>query len=490
MRRIWSLTTAIISGTLLALAGVTSALAATPETVDFYISAPNVLNTFAPGAVVETFDSAAFPANSACPTSWPTVGTISVSGSGTGCRINNANSFGGATAGAGSTPVTRPSGSGTRYVSVGSNSTVTLTLNQAETYLGFWWSAGDANNSVKLYSGGTGGRLVGSFSTASLVTMLNGGVGTVTAMDGTVHTTCDYYGNPVLTTSTCGGGREPFAYVHLVATGGLNFDTIVFSQGSSGGFEFDNMAISRFVTPPEELISFPPNLVPGSAVQQASTCTPFSSSLDWTASNFATAPTFSVSPALPSGFNMNPASGEFAGTATSAASLTTYTMTATAGSQSKSSTFTFEVNDIGNTPCATPPSPMLVASNTPLIAGACASYQSGIDWIAADFSGTPTFAISPGLPAGLNFNPATGEFSGTPTDTSAMTTYTVTATHDSESAQGTFQFKIVADKCLPNTGIDSHQSLLLTGGALAAVLLGSLVLFVTRKPAANRWPRR
>ncbi len=476
--RIRNLVMAFIAGIAMVLGSVSAAQAATPETVDFYLSGPNVMNTFTNGAIVETFDT--FTAGTACPTTWPTVGTITVSGSGAGCRIKNADAFGGATAGVGSAAVTRPSGNGTKYVSVETNSTVTLSLNQAETYLGFWWSAGDARNSIKLYSGGTGGRLVGTFSTASLVTMLNGGSGTIRALDGTTYDTCDYYGNPVRTSATCGGGREPFAYVHLVATGGLNFDTIVFSQGSGGGFEFDNMAIARFVAPDESLISFPPDLRPGHSSQAATTCEPFVSSLDWTASNFASAPTFSITPALSSDFTFDADSGEFAGTPTATLSQTTYTVTATAGSQSKQATFTFAVT--GTTPCPNPPQPFLVASNTPLLTDTCGLYTSGLDWIANGFTAAPTFAISPSLPGAFTFDATTGEFSGTPTTNLSRTTYTVTATNGSEQASGTFDFEVDVTNCaapepIPNTGLSFG---VLPVFALGLIGLGTLIAVASR----------
>ena len=44
------------------------------------------------------------------------------------------------------------------------------------------------------------------------------------------------------------------------------------------------------------------------------------------------------------------------------------------------------------------------------------------------------YSISPGLPAGLNLNSSTGEISGTPTETSGQTTYTVTAGNSYGSA--------------------------------------------------------
>ena len=47
------------------------------------------------------------------------------------------------------------------------------------------------------------------------------------------------------------------------------------------------------------------------------------------------------------------------------------------------------------------------------------------------------YSISPNLPAGLNFNPTTGEISGTPTAISSNTTYTITATNSGGSSTTT-----------------------------------------------------
>lgn len=47
-----------------------------------------------------------------------------------------------------------------------------------------------------------------------------------------------------------------------------------------------------------------------------------------------------------------------------------------------------------------------------------------------------SFSISPSLPAGLNFNQATGEITGTPTVLSDRTTYEVIGTNDLGSTKG------------------------------------------------------
>lgn len=360
---------------LTALAVALVAMGLTPVTVEasnptlnFYIAPPTVQNTYVSGAEVATFNSYSL---GSCPTAWASdsstsIGTITT----TGCTISAAGTYGGATLNASGAQLSRPSGNGTNYASISSNKSLTLTLDEPETYLGFWWSAGDSSNSVKLYSGGTSGTLVGTFTTATLVTMLNGGVGSVTAINGTSYNSCEYFGNPVTTTSRCGNlsGTEPFAYVHLIGSNGLSFDTLVFSQGNSGGFEFDNMAIARAVNSPDPtLISFPAELNAGNPSQTASTCSAFTSNFAWTASNFSGSPVYSITPALPVGLSLNTANGTVSGTPTAASVQTSYTVTAASGNQSATKSVTLSVTDAGNLPCPTPtPTPVaLPATGNP-----------------------------------------------------------------------------------------------------------------------------
>jgi glucose/arabinose dehydrogenase len=52
------------------------------------------------------------------------------------------------------------------------------------------------------------------------------------------------------------------------------------------------------------------------------------------------------------------------------------------------------------------------------------------------------FSVTPSLPAGLAFNAATGEVTGTPTAESALTKYTVRATRDGRGALATFVLRV------------------------------------------------
>ncbi len=119
-----------------------------------------------------------------------------------------------------------------------SSAPVTLTLNAPADYFGFWWSAGDANNGITLYSSGT---KLAHLSTADISNLLSGQK--VTALNGQQYNSSQYYCNPNNTSQDC---SEPFAYVNLVATG-LTFDTIVFdnSNTTGTGFESDNHTVAN-----------------------------------------------------------------------------------------------------------------------------------------------------------------------------------------------------------------------------------------------------
>jgi hypothetical protein len=60
----------------------------------------------------------------------------------------------------------------------------------------------------------------------------------------------------------------------------------------------------------------------------------------------------------------------------------------------------------------------------------------------AGFTGTVTYSISPNLPAGLEFDTATGVVSGTPTTAQASANYTVTASDGSSTATATISIGI------------------------------------------------
>ena len=122
------------------------------------------------------------------------------------------------------------------YVSVGAQSgqlSATLALNGPQSYFGFWWSAADSENEISFYSGGVNGTKVGDFTSAQAFASL---------------TDPNYFGNP--NTNPRQDAGEKFAYFNFVGTGGSTFDTVVFSNLSTGtGFETDNWSVAAVPEP-------------------------------------------------------------------------------------------------------------------------------------------------------------------------------------------------------------------------------------------------
>ncbi len=168
---------------------------------------PGVQSTSVSGVTTETFDGLSSgyfggPLTTA-------VGTISSSG-----RITAANRYGGA-------------GGVGKYLSLGyasGSETSLLTLNGAQSYFGFWWSAADAGNQVQFLSGGS---VIGSLDPATTLAALSS----------------QYFGNP--NDNFLGQDRgEKFVYVNAYGTKGTKIDQVRFSNVLRGtGFEMDNFSV-------------------------------------------------------------------------------------------------------------------------------------------------------------------------------------------------------------------------------------------------------
>ena len=218
-----------IAAGMLCLAALT-AIPGEAGSISVFISKPGAQASVVGGTEVATFDSLALGNVNTAYVS--PIGTYQASAT-SPFNVSAPNQYGGASNGT----------STTNYFAIGAQSgtsaPVSVTLNETADYFGFWWSAGDANNGIGFYSGNT---LLAHFTTQMLVTLLNGGVGQVAAIDGTKYDTISYYGNPNNTTQNKG---EPYAFVDIVTTD-LTFDTIVFDNGgkTSSGFESDNHTIT------------------------------------------------------------------------------------------------------------------------------------------------------------------------------------------------------------------------------------------------------
>ena len=247
------LTVATLALTASVIASSHARTSATAYGVSYYISPPLVQNSYVTtGALVETFNSGT---NGTTCTGIKAIGTIT----GT-CSFSSVVAYGGAT-----TETSNPTAGGTSsiYATGGSGSpTMTFSFTGPQRYLGFWWSAGSASNTVKFFSGSDE---VLSLTTADLMTLLGsapggsyGNTGSVTAVNGSTYMKHRYFGHPrgysqiSPTSASSVTSNEPFTYLHVFAAGGLTFDRVTLS---GAGFEFDNFMVSNVVqTPASSLV--------------------------------------------------------------------------------------------------------------------------------------------------------------------------------------------------------------------------------------------
>ncbi len=218
-----------IIAALVALVPVSAAHAVTYG-VRIFISAPDVQGPpMSSDRTIENFDGVS---TGACPGSI-TAGTITGD-----CNVYDAADHGGASSDSG-TP--SPGGVGTRFPATdwaGANE-ITITLTEPQKYLGFWWSAGNAGNTVAFYSND---ELVASMDTSRIMNKL--AEGNQVSVGGSTYLGADYNGNPVN-----GAGTEAYVFLSLYAQGGTSFDKIVLS---GGGFEFDNLTTSTIEHTPDD----------------------------------------------------------------------------------------------------------------------------------------------------------------------------------------------------------------------------------------------
>jgi hypothetical protein len=162
--------------------------------------------------------------------------------------------------------------------------------------------------------------------------------------------------------------------------------------------------------------------------------------------NNGTASSFSISPVLPAGLSLDPSTGTISGTPTAAVPPGDYTVTAnlvggqtataTLRIESRSPFLAFPVNRYSFRP-EQPITPIVPIARGP----APTSYQ-----------------VTPALPEGLTFDPATGEVAGTPAAYSPAATYTVSAAYNGfPNAEADLVLSVLED---PVVTVDPTEPLL------------------------------
>ncbi|GAA5115543.1 hypothetical protein JIN84_20265 [Luteolibacter yonseiensis] len=167
-------------------------------------------NSSLSGTSVQTFDNLLGVRENVV---WEGVGTFDK------LNVINPNVYGGAPS------ASSPNGTPYAVEGIGQIGVTTLKLNQATSYFGLYWSAGDASNDMKFYNNGV---LVADFTTANLMDLLPD----------------SYYGNPIQSGDNVGGnGHEPYGFINFIGDANTSWDTIVFTNGHGSGFEADNYTV-------------------------------------------------------------------------------------------------------------------------------------------------------------------------------------------------------------------------------------------------------
>jgi hypothetical protein len=149
----------------------------------------------------------------------------------------------------------------------------------------------------------------------------------------------------------------------------------------------------------------------------------------------ATVSSYSIAPALPAGLTFNTTTGLISGTPTVAIGSTTYTITATNSVGSTTATYILSAQ------FSAPAFALSSSSGVAIIGTAFNAYR-----IVSTGGAIASFTILPALPAGLTFDTTTGLISGTPTATSAATTYVITANNSTGSTRASYNLatKLIA----------------------------------------------
>lgn len=142
--------------------------------------------------------------------------------------------------------------------------------------------------------------------------------------------------------------------------------------------------------------------------------------------------TWSVSPSLPNGLNFSSSTGAISGTPTATTASTNYTVTATNSGGSTTAVLVLAVSMQAPLSVTYPVSTIVLTKLT-------ASTQ----YTPSYTGGAPTsYSISPSLPPGMLFDSVTGQITGTPTEISAATNYTVTASNGGGSATKVLSIRV------------------------------------------------
>ena len=167
---------------------------------------------------------------------------------------------------------------------------------------------------------------------------------------------------------------------------------------------------------------------------------------------------YDISPTLPAGIGIDPATGEISGSPDMVSPTTIYTVTATNTGGSATTSYTLTVNDVA--PSGLTYTPATVTATIGIAFTGATPTSGGGAVISYD--------ISPALPMGISINSTTGQISGTPSQLLVQTDFTVTATNSGGST--TTPFSLTVNEAVPSISYTPNSILAINGQTLINAL--------------------
>ncbi|SAK76430.1 exported oxidase [Caballeronia catudaia] len=193
---------------------------------------------------------------------------------------------------------------------------------------------------------------------------------------------------------------------------------------------------------------------------------------------------FTISPALPAGLALDPATGALGGTPTTVTPPAEYTITAANTAGSVKATVRLEVRA-----ATSAPSTLRYATVEPVYV---AGQVIGANLPVVTGGEIKTFSVSPALPDGLSLNGQTGAITGTPKSSTAQADYVITGSNAAGAIQTHVKITVVAipeGAWQPTGSLEranaNHEAILLSSGKV--LVIGGTSASELYDPARGAW---
>ena len=180
------------------------------------------------------------------------------------------------------------------------------------------------------------------------------------------------------------------------------------------------MAIGVALPVAGNTVAAAPSLSPATQTSTASVGVAMTATAALVSTEIAGTKTFTITPALPSGLNLNSTTGVVSGTPSVSLSTTTFAIAASDGVSNALATLTLTISEVISQSVAVTPASQSASGKVGIAIGATSALSAPL------ITGTKYFSVTPKLPDGLALNTSTGVISGTPLSSANSGIYVIT----------------------------------------------------------------